>query len=61
MVPYSLRHKAATALYSATGNLKTVMDVIGHNDVVTAMKYQHPSAEKLREQLEAAKTDGRIN
>lgn len=61
MVPYSLRHKAATALYSATGNLKTVMDVIGHNDVATAMKYQHPSAEKLREQLEAAKTDGRIN
>jgi len=60
MIPYSLRHKAATALYSATGNLKTVMDVIGHSDVATAMKYQHPNVEKLREQLAAAKTDGRI-
>jgi hypothetical protein len=32
----------------STGNLKAVMDSMGHVDVKTAMKYQHPELDIVR-------------
>ena len=34
-----------------TGNLKLVMNAMGHVDVKTAMKYQHPELELVRAAL----------
>jgi hypothetical protein len=31
-----------------TGNLKAVMDAMGHSDVKIAMTYQHPELESVR-------------
>ena len=36
---------------SRTGNLKAVMKVMGHKDVKTAMKYQHPEIDIVRAAL----------
>jgi integrase len=42
LVLYCARHTFGTAAYGATGNLAMVMNVMGHTDVRTAMRYQHP-------------------
>ena len=34
--------------YEATGNLAVVMKVMGHTDVCTSMRYQHPALDSLR-------------
>jgi hypothetical protein len=34
-----------------TGNLKAVMLTMGHKDVKTAMRYQHPEVEVVRQAL----------
>jgi hypothetical protein len=44
-VLYSARHTFGTVLYQRTGNLKLVMDLIGHTNTDTAMKYQRPAME----------------
>jgi hypothetical protein len=36
-----------------TGNLKAVMNGMGHGDVISAMVYQHPEAEIIRSALNA--------
>lgn len=60
MVLYSARHGVGTDLAPIIG-LKATMDVLGHADVKTAMRYQHPDVLKLRAQLENARTNGTIN
>lgn len=60
MVLYCARHGVGTDLTPIIG-LKATMDVLGHADVKTAMRYQHPDVLKLREQLEQARTNGRID
>ncbi len=42
VVLYSARHTCGTFVYEQTGNLKLTMDLLGHSDVRTAMRYQHP-------------------
>ena len=42
LVLYCARHTFGTAAYGATGDLAMVMNVMGHTDVRTAMRYQHP-------------------
>lgn len=42
LVLYCGRHDYGTEMTERTGNLKAVMEVMGHIDVKTAMKYQHP-------------------
>jgi integrase len=49
VVLYSARHTFGTVAYRETGNLKLVMDVMGHADVRTAMRYQHPEADLIRD------------
>jgi hypothetical protein len=40
-----------TTAYGATGNLTIVMNVMGHSDVRTAMRYQHPVLDSVREAI----------
>jgi integrase len=51
-VLYSGRHTFGTNVYSQTGNLKLIMAVMGHKDVQTAMRYQHPETELVREVID---------
>jgi integrase len=50
---YSARHTFATKLMTATGNLSLVMRTLGHTNAQTAMIYQHPSMEDVREVVNA--------
>lgn len=47
LVIYSARHSFATDLLDRTGNLKLVMDVLGHESVTTTQKYLHPALKDL--------------
>jgi integrase len=60
MCLYTARHGVGTDLAPIIG-LKATMDVLGHADVKTAIRYQHPDVFKLRAQLENARTNGRVN
>ncbi len=51
LVLYCGRHDFGTVIASRTGNLKAVMKVMGHKDVKTAMKYQHPEIDVVRAAL----------
>jgi hypothetical protein len=44
----SKAHDASTRILKKTGNLKLVMQTMGHVDVKTAMKYQHPELDIVR-------------
>jgi hypothetical protein len=39
-----------------TGNLAAVMKTMGHKDVRTAMRYQHPELDVVRDALNATQT-----
>jgi site-specific recombinase XerD len=45
------RHDFGSYVLEKTGNLKLVMDSMGHTDVPTALKYQHPELHTLRHTL----------
>jgi integrase len=47
LVLYCARHTFGTATYEVTGNLAVIMKVMGHSDVRTAMRYQHPTLDSL--------------
>ena len=51
-VLYGARHTFGTAAYEATGNLAMLMNVMGHADVRTAMRYQHPGLDSVREAID---------
>ena len=46
------RHTFGTAVYEGTGNLTMVMKVMGHTDARTAMQYQHPALDPIREAID---------
>ena len=52
LVLYCARHTFGTAAYEATGNLAMVMKVMGHTDVRTSMRYQHPVLDSVREAID---------
>jgi len=52
LVLYCARHTFGTAIYEATGNLAMVMKVMGHADARTAMHYQHPAIDPIREAID---------
>jgi integrase len=52
LVLYCARHTFGTAAYEATGNLAMVMNVMGHTDVRTSMRYQHPTLDSVREAID---------
>jgi integrase len=51
LVLYCGRHDFGTRVLKKTGNLKLVMEAMGHVDVKTAMKYQHPELDIVRSVL----------
>ena len=51
LVLYCGRHDFGTRVLKKTGNLKLVMQAMGHVDVKTAMKYQHPELDIVRSVL----------
>lgn len=51
LVLYCGRHDFGTVITARTGNLKAVMKVMGHKDVKTAMRYQHPEVDIVRAAL----------
>ena len=52
LVLYCARHTFGTAAYEETGNLAMVMNVMGHTDARTAMRYQHPVLDSVREAID---------
>jgi integrase len=52
LVLYCARHTFGTAVYEATGNLAMVMKVMGHTDARTAMQYQHPGLDPIRDAID---------
>ena len=58
LVLYCARHDFGSYLLGKTGNLKAVMDTMGHADVKSAMNYQHPELELVRAAMNARHTSG---
>ena len=52
LVLYCARHDYGTRVLMRTGNLAAVMRTMGHRDVKTAMRYQHPELEIVRAALD---------
>jgi len=52
LVLYCARHTFGTAVYESTGNLAMVMKVMGHTDARTAMHYQHPALDPIRDAID---------
>ena len=46
------RHAFGTTVYEETGNLAVVMKVMGHADVRTSMRYQHPILDPVRKAID---------
>ena len=53
LVLYCERHDFGSFVLAKTGNLKAVMNAMGHGDVRSAMVYQHPEGEIIRNALNA--------
>jgi integrase len=53
---YRARHDFGTYVPSRTGNLKAVMDEMGHADVKIAMNYLHPELEIVRDAINSRHT-----
>jgi integrase len=56
LVLYCARHDFGTFVMSKTGNLKAVMDTMGHSDVKIAMTYQHPELAIVRDAINSRHT-----
>jgi site-specific recombinase XerD len=61
LVLYCGRHDFGTRLLKETGNLKLVMQTMGHVDTKTALKYQHPELEIVRSALNRTEPEWRSN
>jgi len=53
LVLYCARRDFGSFVLAKTGNLKAVMNAMGHGDVRSAMVYQHPEGEIIRNALNA--------
>jgi integrase len=53
LVLYCARHDFGTYVLQKTGNIAVVMNTMGHSDVKTAMTYQHPELNIVREAINA--------
>ena len=57
LVLYCARHDYGTRVLMRTGNLAAVMRTMGHRDVKTAMRYQHPELEAVRAALDYGRSN----
>jgi site-specific recombinase XerC len=53
LVLYCARHDFGTYVLQKTGNIAAVMNTMGHSDMKTAMVYQHPEVNLVREAINA--------
>jgi integrase len=51
LVLYCARHDFGTYALQKTGNIAAVMNSMGHSDVKTAMTYQHPELNVVRDAI----------
>ncbi len=56
LVLYCARHDFGTYVMRRTGNLKAVMDTMGHTDVKIALTYQHPELDIVRDAIDSRHT-----
>jgi integrase len=56
LVLYCARRDFGTYVMRKTGNLKAVMDTMGHTDVKIAMTYQHPELDIVRDAINSRHT-----
>jgi integrase/recombinase XerD len=56
LVLYCARHDLGTFVMLKTGNLKAVMDTMGHTDVKIALTYQHPELDIVPEAINSRHT-----
>jgi site-specific recombinase XerC len=56
LVLYCARHDYGSFVLAKTGNLKAVMNAMGHEDIKSAMVYQHPEGDMIRTALDARHT-----
>lgn len=47
VTPHSLRHRFATDLLRATGNVRVAQKLLGHKDIRTTERYLHPDQDDL--------------
>jgi len=50
---YCATHYFGSFVLRKTGNVKVVMDAMGHGDITSAMVYQHPELEVVRDAINA--------
>lgn len=60
LVLYCARHDFGTYVLQKTGNIAVVMNSMGHADVKTAMTYQHPELNIVREAINARSGLGHV-
>lgn len=60
LVLYSARHTFGTEFMAATKDLKQTMTTMGHVDVKTAMRYQHPGTSSVSDVIDARNAERKI-
>lgn len=61
VVLYSARHTFGTEAFARTGDQKAVMKSMGHTDMRTAMRYQHPKLDGIRDAINQRNRESATN